>query len=299
MATLKKFKILSFGEILWDMLPEGKKLGGAPANFAYHCFALGHKVRIVSKIGADELGSEILAELRSLGLKTTFIGFDSLHPTGSVDVGIAEDGSPSYTINEYTAWDFLTVLPSLKTWSDKCDVACFGSLAMRSKQNQATLQQLLDSLPKQTLRVLDLNLREPYCQDETIEFVLPLADVLKLNEEEMLRLALLLGIQKKTVRQQLTILQEKFGYKLLILTCGSEGSHLATEEDYCFTPGRKVKIKDTVGAGDAFTAAAVTNFLSGKSLKENGESANRLASYVCTKSGGTPVIPPSVLADIQ
>lgn len=281
------------------MLPEGKKLGGAPANFAYHCSALGHKVRLVSKVGADELGSEILAAYRSLGLKTTFIGFDSIHPTGTVDVGIAEDGSPSYTINEDTAWDFLMILPSLQTWTSKCDVVCFGSLAMRSKYNRETLPQLLDSLPKQTLRVLDLNLREPYCQDEIIEFVLPLADILKLNEEEMLRLTQLLDIKKKTVKHQLAALQEKFGYKLIILTCGSEGSHLAAGEDYCFTPGRKVKIKDTVGAGDAFTAAAVTNFLSGKSLKENGESANRLASYVCTKSGGTPVIPPSILADIQ
>ena len=291
----KQYKVCAFGEILWDMLPEGKKLGGAPANFAYHCNALGQKVRLVSAVGFDELGTEIIETFASQGLKTTFIGYNASCPTGVVDVGVSENGSPSYTIRENAAWDYIELLPGVQPWSGNIDVIYFGSLAMRDEYNRHTLQRLFALAPPKALRVLDLNLRAPFCQPEVLKFVFPLANVLKLNDEELERVVRFLAIKRKTVESRIAALQEKFGYKLLIVTCGAEGSYLADGDKCCYAPAQKVKIKDTVGAGDAYIASAVINFLDGKTLKEIGEEASRLAGYVCTQSGGTPAIPPDFI----
>ncbi|MCL2743504.1 MAG: carbohydrate kinase [Planctomycetaceae bacterium] len=291
----KRYKVCAFGEILWDMLPEGKKLGGAPANFAYHCNALEQKVRLVSAVGFDELGTEIIEAFVSQGLKATFIGYDAISPTGIVDVGVSEDGLPSYTIRENSAWDYVELLPGIMPWAGTVDAIYFGSLAMRSEHNRHTLQRLFKLIPLAALRVLDLNLREPFCQPEVLEFVFPLANVLKLNDEELERVVQLLGIKKRTIESRIAALQEKFGYKLVIVTCGAEGSYLSDGNTCCYTPAQKVKIKDTVGAGDAYIASAVINFLAGRPLKEIGEAASRIAAYVCTQSGGTPVIPPDFI----
>ncbi|MDR0336867.1 MAG: carbohydrate kinase [Planctomycetaceae bacterium] len=296
MADLQQpFKILSFGEILWDVFPNDKKPGGAPANFAYHCKQLGADVRLVSQIGRDQNGQELFDFCNSIGLSTALIGISVTNPTGTVSVHLREDGQPDYTINRDVAWDFVETTPESLQWASESDVIAFGSLAARSEQNRKTLQNLLDAAPPTTFRVLDLNLREPFCEQKNIEFVLSCADILKLNNEELNRIVLMFGFPQDTVEKQLQKLQECYQFRLVILTCGANGNWLTTKSEQIFTHGVKVAVVDTVGAGDAFMAASVVGFLLQKPLSEISFKANELAAYVCTQRGGTPPIPQKFL----
>lgn len=281
-------KIFSFGEILWDMLPGGKKLGGAPANFAYHCGQLGGDVRLFSQVGNDELGQEILEQCCRKGISTELIRVEPSAPTGTVTVQLGADGLPSYIIHENTAWDFLTATPAAIQWAAQADVLCFGTLAARSEQNRNTLKTLLEATPPYCLRTADINLRKPFVQTEIIEEILSLANVLKLNDEELARLSDIYGYAALPPNQQLQKIRERFGFRLLILTCGKEGNWLVTEHEECFTPGIAVEVVDTVGAGDSFTAVSVLGFLKGEPLQDMGRRANEVAAYVCTQSGGMP-----------
>lgn len=289
------FKILSVGEVLWDMLPSGKKVGGAPANFAYHCLRQGADVRLVSRIGDDELGNEILDFFDRIGLSAELVGRDVAAPTGTVDVHLGADGQARYTINEHVAWDFLEATPAALQWATQADAIGFGSLAMRSETNRRTLQTLLDATKPNTLKVLDLNLRDPFCEPDELEFVLSRADVFKLNDEELIRVADLFELQGTMIEDRLTAILDRFGFRLVILTLGADGSWLATESERVHTPGNRVTVVDTVGAGDAFTAAAVTGFLLAKPLEEIGRQAGELGAYVCTQNGGTPTIPENLV----
>lgn len=289
------YKILSVGEVLWDMLPSGKKVGGAPANFAYHCSCQGAEVRLVSRVGNDSLGNEILDFFHRIGLSSELVGRDTVAPTGTVDVHLAADGQARYTINENVAWDFLEAMPEAQHWAARADAVGFGSLAMRSENNRRTLQTLLDAAGPETLKVLDLNLRDPFCERNVLEFVLSRANVFKLNDEELVRIADLFELSGKTVEERLDALFDRFGFRLVILTCGADGSWLATESQRVYTPGSCVEVVDTVGAGDAFTAAAVMGFLLGKPLEEIGRQAGELGAYLCTQSGGTPSIPENLI----
>ncbi|MDR3198241.1 MAG: carbohydrate kinase [Planctomycetaceae bacterium] len=289
------FKILSFGEVLWDIFPNDKKPGGAPANFAYHCKQLGADVRLVSQVGHDQNGKELFDFYNSIGLSAALIGVSVTEPTGTVSVHLREDGQPDYTINRHVAWDFLRTTPESLQWASESDVIAFGSLAARSEQNRRTLQNLLNAARPTTYRVLDLNLREPFCERKNIEFVLSCADILKLNDAELNRIISMFGFSQGRVEKQLQKLQEFYQFRLVILTCGADGSWLTAKSEQIFTPGIKVEVIDTVGAGDAFTAASVFGFLLRQPLSVVGRKANELAAYVCTQRGGTPPIPQKFL----
>jgi fructokinase len=289
------FKILSFGEILWDVFPNDKKPGGAPANFAYHCKQLGADVRLVSQIGHDQNGQELFDFYNSIGLSTALTGVSVTKPTGTVSVHLRNDGQPDYTINQDTAWDFLTATPESLQWASESDVIAFGSLAARSEQNRQTLQNILNAAQPATCRVLDLNLREPFCEQKNIEFVLSCANILKINDDELNRMISMFGFPQDTVEKQLQKLREFYQFRLVILTCGANGNWLTTKSEQIFTSGTKVEVADTVGAGDAFTAASVIGLLLRKTLSEISRKANELAAYVCTQHGGTPTIPKQFL----
>ncbi|MDR0703547.1 MAG: carbohydrate kinase [Planctomycetaceae bacterium] len=289
--SLLPFKILSFGEILWDVFPNGKKPGGAPANFAYHCKQLGADVRLLSQVGQDEHGQELLDFCNSIGLSTALIGVSATKPTGTVLVRLRNGGQPDYTITQDVAWDFLKTTPESLQWVSETDVVAFGSLAARSEQNRRTLQDILHTAPPSVIRVLDLNLREPFCERKNIEFVLSCADILKLNDDELSRITEMFRFPQDSVEKQLQKLREFYQFRLVILTCGANGNWLTANSEQIFTHGIRVDVADTVGAGDAFTAASVLGFLSQKTLPVVGRQANELAAYVCTQHGGTPIIP--------
>lgn len=290
-ANQCSFKILSFGEILWDLLPDGKKMGGAPANFAYHCRQLGDDVKLVSRVGRDGLGNEILENCNKIGLSTELISQDDNLPTGTVDVRIEEGGQPVYTIVENVAWDALEITETTLNWTLHADAICFGSLAARSKKNRDSLKQLIEATPEKTLKVLDLNLRDPFCDERNIKFVLSCANILKLNDDELIRMNRLFNITETKIDDQIRKFIKRFDFKLVILTCGANGSWLATESEQVYTPGIKIDVVDAVGAGDSFTAAVVTGFLREKPLDKIGNKANELGAYVCSFQGATPSIP--------
>ena len=284
-------KILAMGEALWDMLPAGRKVGGAPANFASHCMQLGADVRLLSRVGNDDLGRELIEFYRSLGLSTEFIETDPMAPTGTVGVELSAGGQPKYTIHENVAWDKIEATDAVVRFVQSADAVCFGSLAARTETTLRTIQTLVSQTQPSALRVLDLNLRDPFVDRHIIETMLGLANVLKLNDEELTRIAVMFGVPGNTTKQHADWLINRYDLKMLILTCGSDGSRIFHEGKEYFRESRKIEIVDTVGAGDAFTAVVVVGLLSGWSIETIHERANEIAAFVCTQSGAAPQHP--------
>ena len=282
-------KILSIGEVLWDLLPSGRKVGGAPANFAFHCMQFGADVRILSRVCDDDLGRELIEFYRSLGLSTELIETGPTAPTGTVGVELV-DGQPAYTIHENVAWDRIEATDAAVQFAQSVDAVCFGSLAARNEATLRTIQTLVAAVPPTALRVLDLNLRDPFVDPNVIESVLGLANVLKLNDDELVRIVEMFGATGNTVEQHADWVIDRFNLKMLILTCGSQGSRIFADGQEFVCPGRKVEVADTVGAGDAFTATVVVGLLSGWPIDTISERANEVAAFVCTQSGATPQI---------
>ncbi|MFA6563835.1 MAG: PfkB family carbohydrate kinase [Verrucomicrobiia bacterium] len=304
-------KVLAVGEILWDLLPSGKQLGGAPANFAYHAHALGAEVRVVSRVGNDPLGREILARLRALGLPTDGVGVDADAPTGTVSVELAADGQPRFTIHENVAWDRLVADEASLAFAAQADAVCFGSLGQRSEASRSSIRKLVVATPPTALRVFDINLRQHFHSRDIVEDSLRLANVLKLNDTELPVLAAMFGLSGG-IREQLAALAERFGLHTVALTRGAHGSVLhvaaslrdAGQDDgrsrsdratfaWSEHPGLTVKVVDSVGAGDAFAAAVALGLLAGHRLDDINRRANEVAAYVCSQSGATPVLPAS------
>jgi fructokinase len=285
------FTVVGLGELLWDLFPDGKRLGGAPANFAYHAQALGGRGVVISCVGNDELGKEILASLRETGLDLRHIAVDGEHPTGKVSVKLDDSGRPDFTIHVNVAWDFMRLTPGLLDLAARTDAVCFGSLAQRSPVSRDTIQRFIEATRPDCLRVFDINLRQSFYSGTIIRKSLDLCDVLKLNDDELPVLAELLSIAGEE-SEILDRLAGEFSLRAIALTRGERGSLLFTPEEKAehpgFPPGR---IADTVGAGDAFTAAMTIGMLQGKSLDDIAEHANRLASYVCSQEGAMPAIP--------
>lgn len=285
--------IVGIGEILWDMLPAGKQLGGAPANFAYHAAALGAAGTVASRVGKDELGQEILARLDSLGLDRGHISIDPLHPTGTVDVTLKPGGVPDYVIHEGVAWDFLAFTPDLRELAAKADAVCFGTLGQRSPESRQAIGAFLASLKPGCLRVFDINLRQHYYDRALVHEMLMRCDVLKLNDAELPVVAGMFGILGQG-SEAVGNLMSRYPLKLVALTHGPAGARLQGIGESSSHPGFAVPASgsgDTVGAGDAFTAALVLGLLRGVPLQRINEIANRLASYVCSQPGATPPIP--------
>ena len=282
--------VIGLGEVLWDLLPSGKVLGGAPANFAYMASVLGDQGIVASRVGNDDLGREACTVMRELGLNTTYLQHDGQHETGTATVSIDTNGQPNFTIKNSVAWDFLEWSPRWEELSSRADVVCFGSLAQRSESSADTIERFLKNTPKNTLRICDVNLRESFYTQEVLRRSFQYADIVKLNDQELLQVSYLfeLGIgDYETLAQRLLHLWE---LRLVCITCGSRGSLLVTQGETVEHKGLQVTVADAVGAGDAFTACLAHHYSRGHSLQEISESANRFASWVATQRGATPSI---------
>jgi len=279
--------IVGLGEILWDMLPSGKALGGAPANFAYHAQELGGRSVVVSSVGNDELGREIISSLENLDMTSELLSVDKVHPTGVVSVTINKEMKPSYHIQEEVAWDYIPDTPLLRELAFKSEAVCFGTVAQRLHLSRMTIQTFLRLMEHDSIRVFDINLRQNFYSHEVIETSLDLANVLKLNVNELSvvkKLLRLNGDEKKILNE----LSRKYSLRLIALTKGIEGSILYSEGKISKHEGYRVEMGDSVGAGDAFVAALVTGLLRGYELDDLNNKANRVASYICSKHGATP-----------
>jgi fructokinase len=286
-------KAIGIGEVLWDLFSSGPQLGGAPANFALHARALGADAKVVTRIGNDSLGREILLRLGDQGIADDTVQVDDVAPTGKVTVTLAGNGIPHFTIHENVAWDKLKVTPSALAAVRTADVICFGSLAQRSELSRNSIQKLVSAAPADSLRVFDINLRQEYFSREVIEESLQLANVLKLNDAELPILAKMFGL-KSSPRQQIEKLAQMFGLKVVALTRGSEGSLLYKTGQWSDCQAVPVEVIDTVGAGDAFTAALVLGLLREMELDEINMCASEVARYVCSCAGATPPLPKAI-----
>ncbi len=297
-STSGDYHIAGVGELLWDLLPEGRKLGGAPANFAYHVQMLGGRASMVSCVGDDDSGSELLACLSSKGLDVSGVGVDREHPTGSVSVTVHPGGKPEYEIHRNVAWDFIPWSDTLHCLAGGLDAVCFGSLAQRCPVSRETIQLFLDHLRPDCLVIFDINIRQHYYSPEVVERSLHRSDVLKLNDDELPILSNMFGIAGDTESIIGSVI-EKFDLQMVALTRGDKGSLLLTPEGRADHPGfPPERIIDTVGAGDSFTAALALGILEKLSLESICTRANRVASFVCTQEGGMPDYPRGLMDDL-
>ncbi len=280
-------RILAVGEILWDLLPDGRQIGGAPANFAYHAHALGAEAMIVSRVGADPLGSEILERLCALSLPVKGVAVDPTAPTGTVSVELLPDGQPRFTIHEDVAWDRIAVDEVSLRYASQAGAVCFGSLAQRGEPSRTSIRRIVATTPAEALRVFDINLRQRCYSAEVIEASLKLANVLKLNDDELPVVTDMFGLCGD-MRGQLAALAQRFQLRAVALTRGAEGCLLLVDGIWSEHPGFPVNVVDTVGAGDAFTAAMTLGLLAGWTPDTINRHANEIAAYVCSQRGATP-----------
>ena len=281
---MSKKVIVGIGEILWDMLPSGKALGGAPANFAYHATRLGEEGWAVSAIGPDALGREILDIVAEKRLKNILSCTDK--PTGTVQVELDAKGVPTYTIMEDVAWDNIPFTPEMEALARRADAVCFGSLVQRMASRESVLRFLRATRPD-TLKVFDINLRQHYYSREVLEESLKLADILKINDEEIRIVADLFGLEGDDVAACRALIG-RYDLRLVILTKGADGSEVITAGETIPQPAGEAKVVDTVGAGDSFTAAFVVAYLRGDSLADAQRLASDTAAFVCSCKGAMP-----------
>ena len=280
--------VVGLGEVLWDLFPEGKQLGGAPANFAYITNLLGDRGIIASRVGHDALGSEIQERLGTLGLEASYLQSDSARPTGTVRVRVDQDGQARFEITDMVAWDFLEWTPAWESLAQQADAICFGSLAQRSPASRETIHKFLGAARPGTARIFDVNLRQAFYSAKVLSESLKFADIAKLNAEELPRVVELLGIPHHGEQPSAERLRFAYGLKLVCVTRGAQGSLLVSEFERHEHPGFRVQVADTVGAGDAFTAALVHHFLRGAGLAAMNEAANRIGAWVASCVGATP-----------
>ncbi len=291
--------VVGIGEALWDVLPDGKQIGGAPANFAYHVSQFGWNGCVASAVGGDPLGKEILDNFRAKrlgGLVSTVP-----YPTGTVQVELDAEGVPRYHIREGVAWDNIPYTKELEALAQRTKAVCFGSLAQRSVVSRETINRFLDAMPdgEGSYKVFDINLRQNFYTKEVICRSLQKCNILKINDEELVTVSRMFGYPGIDLQDKCWILLAKYGLKMLILTCGVNGS-------YVFAPGRmsfletpKVQVADTVGAGDSFTAAFVSALLRGLPLEDAHRLAVDTSAYVCTQNGAMPQLPRELLERLR
>jgi fructokinase len=311
--------VVGIGELLWDLFPSGKQLGGAPANFAYITALLGDSGIVASRVGDDRLGQEALWHLKSCGLDVSRVQRDLSHPTGTVRVDVDSKGQPEYQIIENVAWDFLEFSEDWIALARSAHAVCFGTLAQRNSVSRATIRAFLSALPSFAIGIFDVNLRQAFFSPEILRDSLRHAKVLKLNHEEFPRFLDLLHCPLKNSRRAASApddysasapsdyseisaarwLCREFGMRLVCITRGPNGSILVTAESDNQHPGFPVKIADTVGAGDAFTATLVHHALRGSSLATMNAAANRMGAWVASQEGAMPPADPEVLAEVR
>lgn len=286
--------IVGMGEALWDVLPEGKKLGGAPANFAYHVSQFGLNSRVVSAVGQDKLGTEILDNFREKRLQGIIETVP--YPTGTVQVTLDNEGVPCYDIKEGVAWDNIPYTEKLDQLARQTQAVCFGSLAQRSIVSRETIARFLDTMPDtpDTLKIFDINLRQSFYTKEILCDSFSRCNVLKINDEELVTVSRLFGYPGIDLQDKCWILLAKYNLKMLILTCGVNGSYVFTPGHVSFVETPTVQVADTVGAGDSFTAAFTAAIIRGRSVREAHQLAVDTSAYVCTQQGAMPVLPESL-----
>ena len=286
--------VVGMGEALWEVLPEGKKIGGAPANFAYHVSQFGLNSRVVSAVGEDKLGTEILDNFRAKQLNCMIETVP--YPTGTVQVELDAEGVPCYDIKEGVAWDNIPFTPALADLAGQTRAVCFGSLAQRSVVSRQTINSFLDAMPQDdnVLKIFDVNLRQSFYTKEILCNSFSKCNILKINDEELVTVSRMFGYPGIDLQDKCWILLAKYNLKMFILTCGVNGSYVFTPGNVSFVETPKVEVADTVGAGDSFTATFVAAILKGLCVQEAHKLAVKVSAYVCTQNGAMPELPESL-----
>ena len=282
-------KIVGLGEALWDVLPEGKKLGGAPANFAYHAGQFGLDTLAISAVGEDQLGDETLSAFEEKGLK--YIMPRVPFPTGTVQVELDAQGVPAYEIREGVAWDNIPFTPEMEKVARSCKAVCWGSLAQRHEVSRNTIHRFLDATPPTCLKIFDINLRQTFYDEEVIRASLKRCNILKINDEELVTIGRLVGYPGLDMSNKCWLILGKYNLDMLVLTCGVNGSYVFKPGAMTFLETPKVDVADTVGAGDSFTASFCAAILKGLSVSDAHQLAVETSAYVCTCNGAMPRIP--------
>lgn len=283
--------VVGMGEALWDVLPEGKKIGGAPANFAYHVSQFGLNSCVVSAVGDDKLGMEILDNFREKKLNCMIETVP--YPTGTVQVELDTAGVPCYDIKEGVAWDNIPYTSALEGLARQTRSVCFGSLAQRSVVSRETINRFLSAMPdgEGQCKIFDVNLRQGFYTKEILCNSMRQCNILKINDEELVTISRMFGYPGIDLQDKCWILLAKYNLKMLILTCGVNGSYVFTPGEISFVETPKVEVADTVGAGDSFTATFVASILKGKTVSEAHKLAVEVSAYVCTQNGAMPELP--------
>ncbi len=284
--------VVGLGEVLWDMLPEGRKIGGAPVNFAYHAGQFGIDTMAVSAIGNDKLGEDTIAEMNGKHLNHIFPSVP--YPTGSVQVKLDEKGVPAYDIKENVAWDNIPFTNEIESVARSCRAVCFGSLAQRNTVSRNTIRKFIESTPSGCIRIFDINLRQNFYTSNVIRDSLELCNILKINDEEIMLVSRMFNYDSSNIENVCRTIMEDFSLEMVILTCGTKGSYIFTKGGVSFMPTPKVNVADTVGAGDSFTGSFCAAILRGLPVAEAHKKAVEVSAYVCTQNGAMPEIPESM-----
>ena len=292
---MEKRYVIGLGEALWDVLPEGKKLGGAPANFAYHAgqFLGQANTMAISALGEDKLAEETIAALEEHGLQYTMPRVP--YPTGTVQVQLDEQGIPTYDIRENVAWDNIPFTPEIEEIARNCRAVCFGSLAQRNVVSRENIHRFLDATPEDCVKIFDINLRQNFYTKEVIQESMRRCNILKINDEELVIIGRMFGDPGLDIENKCWLILGKYDLDMLVLTCGTNGSYVFTPGQMSFQETPKVEVADTVGAGDSFTGSFCAAILNGKPVAEAHKLAVKVSAFVCTQNGAMPIIPASLL----
>ena len=287
--------VVGLGEVLWDVLPEGKKLGGAPANFAYHAGQFGLDTIAISALGEDALADETIEALKEHNLNYLLPRVP--YPTGTVQVTLAEGGIPTYEIKEGVAWDNIPFTDEIAEIAKQARAVCFGSLAQRNAVSRENIRKFLADTPADCLKICDINLRQQFYSKEVLEDSFNICNILKINDEELVVVNRMFGYEGLDMRQTCEKMVQDYSLKMLVLTCGTNGSYVFTDDGLTsFQDTPKVEVADTVGAGDSFTGSFCGCVLNGKSIQEAHKTAVAVSAFVCTQNGAMPVIPKELKA---
>ena len=286
--TGKGHKVVGLGEVLWDLFPDRACLGGAPANFAYITTLMGDQGIVASRVGEDSRGLEALRHMEEMGVDIDHVQTDREHPTGTVRVEVDGSGQPRFEISHPVAWDFLGWTTDWQHLAETVDAVCFGSLAQRSEKSRATVGKFLAGTSRDAVKVFDVNLRQAYYSREILAESMRLADIVKLNDDELPKIMRLFGIPHRDELTSARGLIKNYDLRLVCITRGGRGSLLVHAKDVSEHAGFKVQVADTVGSGDAFTAGLVHEYLHGASLDLMNEVANLVGAWVASEVGAMP-----------
>ena len=281
--------IVGLGEALWDVLPDGKKLGGAPANFAYHAAQFGLDTIAISALGEDKLAEETIDALKEHNLN--YLMPRVPYPTGTVQVTLTGDGIPTYDIKENVAWDNIPLTDEMLEVAKNARAVCFGSLAQRNVVSRENIHKFLDATPDDCVKIFDINLRQQFYTKEVIKESLKRCSILKINDEELVLIGRMFGYPGLDIENKCWLILGKYNLDMLVLTCGTNGSYVFTPGQMSFQETPKVEVADTVGAGDSFTGSFVGSILNGKPVPEAHKTAVQVSAFVCTQNGAMPVVP--------